>query len=314
MKNIDIHPVTVLKSTQFPLIEEYIEKLRENISASFPKLLFEGKHLDDTPFPEILREAKTFPMFYEKKLIVVKGYDKLGKNDLDLLMEYATSPASFSFLVLISQESKKTRRSLGKNIKLVDLDRGNVIDREIVRIAKNLGMDVSPRAVNFIKTTLGEDISIIKNELEKISFYIRDNRVIEEKDLKELMEKRSEETVFSLSTAVSNRDLRSSFKILKELEKSREDPVSILYMMAWRFRQIFKVSQLLNEGKSDEVIAKAIKTSRGAVFYIKKSARNFKEDDFGKILNLLEETDYKIKNSSTDKYILIEKLLIDVCK
>ena len=312
-KNIDIHPVTVLKSSHSLLIEEFVERLKKNLSANSPKLLFESRNLDEVSLLEIVEDAKTLPMFHEKKLIVAKGYDGLGKDDLDLLNEYAASPASVSVLVLLSQGSRKNRVKPAKSIKLVDLDSGSNFDREIKRLAERLGMVLAPGAVGFIKTMLGEDMNLIKNELEKISLYREGKKAIGEKDLRGLMEKRSTENVFSLSTALSNKDLRGSLRILRELEKNREDPLSILYMIAWRFRQIFKVSQYLKEGESDEGIAKAIKTSRGAVFYLKKSVRNFRENDLGRILGLIEETDYGIKNSSGNNYILLEKLLLGIC-
>ena len=312
-KNIDIHPVTVLKSSHSLLIEEFVERLKKKLSADSPKLLFESRNLDEVPLLEIVEDAKTLPMFHEKKLIVAKGYDGLGKDDLDLLNEYAASPASVSVLVLLSQGSRKNRVKPAKSIKLVDLDSGSNFDREIKRLAERLGMVLAPGTAGFIKTMLGEDMNLIKNELEKISLYREGKKAIGEKDLRGLMEKRSTENVFSLSTALSNRDLRGSLRILRELEKNREDPLSILYMIAWRFRQIFKVSQYLKEGESDEGIAKAIKTSRGAVFYLKKSVRNFRENDLGRILGLIEETDYGIKNSSGNNYILLEKLLLGIC-
>ena len=312
-KNIDIHPVTVLKSSHSLLIEEFVERLKKNLSANSPKLLFESRNLDEVSLLEIVEDAKTLPMFHEKKLIVAKGYDGLGKDDLDLLNEYAASPASVSVLVLLSQGSRKNRVKPAKSIKLVDLDSGSNFDREIKRLAERLGMVLAPGTAGFIKTMLGEDMNLIKNELEKISLYREGKKAIGEKDLRGLMEKRSTENVFSLSTALSNKDLRGSLRILRELEKNREDPLSILYMIAWRFRQIFKVSQYLKEGESDEGIAKAIKTSRGAVFYLKKSVRNFRENDLGRILGLIEETDYGIKNSSGNNYILLEKLLLGIC-
>ena len=312
-KNIDIHPVTVLKSSHSLLIEEFVERLKKNLSANSPKLLFESRNLDEVSLLEIVEDARTLPMFHEKKLIVAKGYDGLGKDDLDLLNEYAASPASVSVLVLLSQGSRKNRVKPAKSIKLVDLDSGSNFDREIKRLAERLGMVLAPGTAGFIKTMLGEDMNLIKNELEKISLYREGKKAIGEKDLRGLMEKRSTENVFSLSTALSNRDLRGSLRILRELEKNREDPLSILYMIAWRFRQIFKVSQYLKEGESDEGIAKAIKTSRGAVFYLKKSVRNFRENDLGRILGLIEETDYGIKNSSGNNYILLEKLLLGIC-
>ena len=312
-KNIDIHPVTVLKSSHSLLIEEFVERLKKNLSANSQKLLFESRNLDEVSLLEIVEDAKTLPMFHEKKLIVVKGYDGLGKDDLDLLNEYAASPASVSVLVLLSQGSRKNRVKPAKSIKLVDLDSGSNFDREIKRLAERLGMVLAPGTAGFIKTMLGEDMNLIKNELEKISLYREGKKAIGEKDLRGFMEKQSTENVFSLSTALSNRDLKGSLRILRELEKNREDPLSILYMIAWRFRQIFKVSQYLKEGESDEGIAKAIKTSRGAVFYLKKSVRNFRENDLGRVLGLIEETDYGIKNSSGNNYILLEKLLLGIC-
>lgn len=312
-KNTDAHPVTVLKSTQPLLVEEFIEKLREDLSAAFPKLLFETRNLDDVPLPEILEDARTLPMFHEKKLVVAKGYDGLGKDDLDLLNQYAGAPASSSVLVLLSEGSRKSRAKPASGIRLLDLDRGSSPEREIKRLAEKLGMSLAPGAAGFIKTMLGEDMNLVRNELEKISLYVDREKAIGEKELRGLMEKRSTENVFSLSTALSNRDLKGSLRILRELEKSREDPLSILYMIAWRFRQIFKVSQFLREGKSDEGIAKAIKTSRGAVFYLKKSVRNFRENDLGRILGLIEETDFGMKNSSGNNYILLEKLLLGIC-
>ena len=312
-KNTDVHPVAVVKSSQPLLAEEFIEKLKKELLAASPKLLFESRNLDDVSLSEIVEDARTLPMFHERKLIVAKGYDGLGKDDLDLLNKYAEAPASFSVLVLLSGGSRRGKAKTAKGIKLVDLDRGSNADREIRRIAKKLGMDISAGAVGFIKTMLGEDMNLIRNELLKISLYVEGEKTIGERDLRGLMEKRSTENVFSLSTALSNRDLRGSLRILRELERNREDPLSILYMIAWRFRQIFKVSQYLREGESDEGIAKAIKTSRGAVFYLKKSVRNFRENDLGRILGLIEETDYGIKNSSGNNYILLEKLLLGIC-
>ena len=303
----------MLKSTQPLLAEDFIEELKKKLSGDSPKLLVESRNLDDTSLQEIVEDARTLPMFHEKKLIVAKGYDGLGKDDLALLNEYAGAPASSSVLVLLSGGSRKGKTKPAKGIKLVDLDRGSNTEREIKRLGERLGISLTPGAVGFVKTMLGEDMNLIKNELGKISLYVQGKKTVGEKELRGLIEKRSTENVFSLSTALSNRDIKGSLRILRELERNREDPLSILYMIAWRFRQIFKVSQFLREGESDEAIAKAIKTSRGAVFYIKKSVRNFRENDLGRILGLIEETDFGIKNSSGNNYVLLEKLLLGIC-
>ncbi len=313
-ETVDIHPVIVVRSIQSVLVEEFINNLKEEISKDQRKLLFESRNMADTAFSEIVQEARTFPMFYEKKLIVVKGYDGFSKKDLKLLENYASAPSSFCVLALISQGARKTRTKVSKDIKIIDLDKGRVIDREIMRLAKKLGMNLSPDAVSFVKNMLGEDMNLIRNELEKISLYKGGKESVGEDDLKGFVEKRGTENVFSLSTALSNRDLKSSLRILRELEKSREEPLSMLYMIAWRFRQIFKVSQLIRDGKSNEEIAKAVKTSPGAVYYIKKSVKNFIQTDLERVLALIEQTDYGIKNnSSAVSYVLLERLVLSIC-
>ena len=170
-EKIDAHPVTVLKSSQPLLAEEFIEKLKKDLSAASPKLLFESRNLDDVSLQEIVEDARTMPMFHEKKLIVAKGYDGLGKDDLDLLDKYAAAPASFSVLVLLSEGSRRGRAKPAKSIRLVDLDSGSNVDREIRRLAEKLGVALAPGAVGFVKTMLGEDMNLIRNELEKISLY-----------------------------------------------------------------------------------------------------------------------------------------------
>ncbi len=312
-KTVDVHPVIAVRSSQSVLLEEFVENLKKTISKDQSKLLFESRHVDNTPFSEMIQEARTFPMFYEKKMVVVKGYDGFSKNDLKLLDNYASAPSSFCVLVLVSQGTRKTRTKTSKNIKMIDLDKGKVIDQEIARLAGKLGMKLTPGAVGFVKSMLGEDMNLIRNELEKISLYKGCEKSLDEDDLRGFVEKHSTENVFSLSTALSNRDLKRSMSILGELKKSREEPLSILYMIAWRFRQIFKASQLIQDGKSNNEIARALKTSPGAVYYIKKSAGNFIQTDIERVLALIEQTDYGIKNSSADSRVLIERLVLSIC-
>ena len=172
-KNIDAHPVTVLKSTQPLLAEDFIEELKKKLSTDSPKLLVESRNLDDTSLQEIVEDARTLPMFHERKLIVAKGYDGLGKDDLALLNEYAGAPASSSVLVLLSGGSRKGKTKPAKGIKLVDLDRGSNAEREIKRLGERLGISLTPGAVGFVKTMLGEDMNLVKNELGKISLYVQ---------------------------------------------------------------------------------------------------------------------------------------------
>ncbi len=47
--------------------------MKKELSTGSPKLLVENSNLDDTPLQEVVEDARTLPMFHEKKLIVAKG-------------------------------------------------------------------------------------------------------------------------------------------------------------------------------------------------------------------------------------------------
>ncbi|NIP31341.1 MAG: DNA polymerase III subunit delta [Candidatus Dadabacteria bacterium] len=306
-----LKPISILKSNQPISINEFINDIKEKISKNLYQSTFD---YEDTPFIDIIEEANSLPMFFDKKLITVKNFNDKNKSDIELLNNYCEKPSAFSNIVLITTSDQKTQK-IGsfKNTEVINLDSSTNFKSKVKNESQKLGIQLTTKAINALIGNLGEDLILIKNELQKISLYTKNKKTLDEKDILEFVNNIIYKDTFSLITSLSNRELKNSIKILKELEKKQEDPISILHLITWRVRQIFKMLELKKMNLKNEEIAKILKTSKGAVYYLEKSARNFKIGEMEKILERLHYTDFKLKNTSTDKYLIINRLVSEIC-
>lgn len=304
-------PVIIAVSNQNLLIENFISELKSNIEKDESKILFSTYYFDDMDMSEIVTNAKTASMFHKNKLIHVKNIDP--KKTAPLLDELTDNPQDFCKIVLSTDKISKEFSKFKDKISVVSLDSQSSFDSMVKEEAGKLNLEPSSKAIKTIISLLGENLNVIRNELEKIAAS-NIGQKISEKNIKEFIEKQNYDNSYSLLSAVAARDIKASIKILCELEKKKEDPIGILSLLSWRVRQIFKALELARDKKSNEEIAKSLKTSKGAVYYILKDCRNFKISELKKILESISEIDLKLKSSVEDNYILLGKLVTKICK
>lgn len=164
-----------------------------------------------------------------------------------------------------------------------------------------------------IHRLVGDDFTLINNELLKISSYFGNEKLIDEKDIENFILKRKEEDVFSLVNSISNGQLQSAVKILKNLEDQKYEPLSIVSTLSWRIRQIWQVKELISLNKSDDEIMKKMKISSGAVYYIKKQAANFSIKSLAEITSKLKKIDTELKSYNQNKYNLLSRFIVNLC-
>lgn len=304
-------PVIVAVSSQNLLIDNFIETLKSKVCEDESQLLFSTYYFEDSNFSEIVTNAKTPSMFHKNKIIHIKNADP--KKAVSLLDELTENPLDFCTTVISTEKTSKEFSKFKNKITVLNLDPQKSFDSEIKKEADKLNLHLSPKAIKSLVSLLGENLNVIKNELEKISLSNAGSKNFSEKDIINMIEKQNFDTTFSLLSAVSAKDIKTSLKILSELEKKKEDPIGILSLLGWRIRQIFKTIELKNENKSNEEIAKSLKTSKGAVYYILKDCRNFKIYEMKKIVNLINETDIKLKSTVENKYIVLGQLIRKIC-
>lgn len=313
-RNNKISPVMLYQGTQSILIEREIEEIRKIISEKYPGLNYLTFHLDTGPIEKVIETANTVSMFGEKKLLVVKNSESLKSKDLGILNSYIDLPSPDTCIILISKEHNKPKLKTNSNLLTRNFNKINMVESKIQKEAETLGVNITMKACNEIHRLIGDDFTLINNELVKISNYFGNKKLIDEKDVEKFILKRNDEDIFNLVNSISNREPRSAARILRNLENQNYEPLSIVSTLSWRIRQIWQVKELLNMNKSDNEIAEKLKISSGAVYYIKKQAGNFSIKSLSEMIEGLKTLDTELKSYSQDKYNLISRFIIGTCR
>ncbi len=310
----NIKPVYLLAGPQSLLIERYIEEIKLVIGEKHPGYQLYTYHTESDSIEEILGNASNYSIFGETKLIVVKKSEKLKKEQILKIENYISSPSSDCYIVFYSNETNKPKFKKHSNFELKTFKSVDQIEKRVINEAELLGIRLTPKAAHEIQKLIGDDLKAINNELLKISQYFLNKEVIDDKDIQGFISKRVHEDIFQLINSIAGKDKKSSMTVLNELKNINYDPVSVVSTLSWRFRQIWHLKELLNSNIAENEVIKELKISSGALFYLKKQAGNFNFQSLSQNITLLSKLDKEIKSYSQDKYNLISRFVLQVCR
>ncbi len=310
----DPAPVLVFTGDQSYLIEKAVSELRQKLLGPSGDINYIVFHGESASGKEIADNASTYPMFSKKKLIVVKNADKLSAKELTALEPYISSPSPAACLVLIFSEGKKPRLGGGKNVSVFDftLGKGDAMSA-VKEEARRLGYEITNAGAETLIGLVGDDLQEIHNELIKISIYKGDKKTIGPNDVESLTSKTKFADIYQLINAVSKRDKRTAHMVLSDLEAAGEEPLSILGLLTWRFRLIWRAKELLDKKTPQAEMIKELKISPGQYYYLSEDLKKFTYEDIARIMEALAECDRKLKLSYVPKSFVLTKLVLELC-
>lgn len=315
LDNNVVRPVYFFTGGQAFLIEQAIDRLKKHIFIKNPELNYSLFHGDTTSADDIISLAETYPMFGNKRLILLKNAEKLPTNELKPFEKYFQSPSSFTCLVFQFNDTKSIENTNNENIFIVDttVDKNN-LHSAISEIAADYGHEITKEAVLRLTSLLGENLQDIKTEIEKLSLYAAGKKKIDANDVERITEKIKFENIFQLLNAIAKKDKKNTLRALLDLESKSEDPVSILNMLSWRFRLIWRVKELIEKRFTRDQILKEVKISSGALYYAQEQAKNLTFGEIREIMKSLYQVDKKLKTSYAPGHQILTKLVLEMCR
>ena len=188
--------------------------------AGFNLTVFYGK---DADWAEVINACRRYPMFAERQVVLLKEAQQM--KDLEKLEAYFEKPLA-STIFIVGYKGK----TLDKRIKLYKLIKqcAEILHSEKVRdyklaewiteflLAK--GYKSSAKAVGLLEEHIGNDLSRIANEIEKLSLNLKGKKEISEDDIEKFIGISKEYNVFELQAAIGKKDLAKAIKILNYFE------------------------------------------------------------------------------------------------
>jgi DNA polymerase III delta subunit len=263
----------------------------------------------------------------EKRVVLVEHAESLARTEV--VGRFPEDAA----LVLVAPEAMKSSRSRARRPKtpgendaaLLDAveKAGGTVERydrlqpgEIARWissrAKLVGVTLRPDGLDALGTTLGSDSERIENELQKLAAWAN-GQAVTAVDVRSLVSGAIESDVFELTKAVVRRDVRAAAPLLERLLAEGSAPQQLLALLLWQFRVLLFASRDPKPAEAEKM-AKAIRSSSGAILRYTQYARGLAPSDIARAYESMYACDVSIKTgrAESDEAALL-LCVMDLC-
>jgi DNA polymerase-3 subunit delta len=252
-------------------VVDYAEHhLLSEAEAGFNLTVFYGR---DANWPDVVNACCRYPMFADKQVVLLKEAQHM--KDIDKLEPYISRPlASTIFVVSYKEKKLDGRTALSKALKdkpgIEVLTTKKLRDNQLAEWTSELvvskGFTLSPKALALIVENIGNDLTRIESEIEKLSVNLGERKKITEDDVEKYVGISKEYNMFELQDAFGRRDLAKAIRIIQYFETNpKAYPIQLILPTVYAF--FSKCFMAFSSPGADE---KAIAATLGvAPFFVK---------------------------------------------
>lgn len=303
------------------LIQEEIKKIIEK--DKIEEININKYNLENNMIDNVLEDATTISLFQDKKVIIVENAyifsgttnKKLPEQNTDLLLDYLNHPNPNTVLIftLIKDKidtRKKITTLMKKNGTIKEFNTVSNINNWITKELEPYQMD--KKEIEYFINRVGNNLSILKEEIDKLKLYKDNEKVITQKDIEQLTHKNIDTDIFKLIDSILSTRKKEALESLEEMMKYGEEPIAIIIMLANQFRIMYQSKQLLKKGYSEREIANLLEIHEFRVKKALEKGRKYSSDEILKKLEDLADLDYQIKSGQLDKNIGLELFILNM--
>lgn len=289
------------------VFSDYIEaNLLSEGEKGFNQTVLYGR---DTDIITVLNAAKRFPMMSEYQLVLIKeaqdmkwGKESEDKKAGDPFLAYLEKPLASTILVFCYKHGKfdkrkKTYKAIEKNG--VVFESATIYDNKVPAwvedFAREKAYRINPKASALIAEYLGNDLSKISNELEKLMLNIPKGNEITPEDVQNNIGISKEYNVFELQDALAKRDVLKANRIVGYFASNpKANPIQLVLgaLNTW-FTKILKYHYIAD--KSPQNLARELGVNPYFVKDYDQAAKAFNITRTFEIISFLREYDLKTK-------------------
>lgn len=329
IKSGDLLPVYLIKGNENYLKQKYANLLAEGVVP--PGLEAFNYHKlkgEDTNVDEIADCVEMLPAMCERSCVFVHDFDfdSLGEVDREKLIQlFSDLPDTCVLIFWQDTKGFSTKTKAAKEIlKLIDQS-GAVVElntrgqSDLVRFigneCKNRGRSISAASAQYLLDSVGEDMSNLINEIEKLCNYCSDT--ITNEDIDKLAIKSVEATAFKMVDALLAGQFDKAFTSLQILLEQRTEPVMILGAIVSTYVDMYRAKVAEQQGASATVLKQMYPVAYKSDFKLRnasKRARKYSMEGIRRSLEVLAKADKKLKFSFDNTSLVFEKLIIELWK
>lgn len=279
--------------------------------------------LENTDLGSIILSCNSLSLFSNHKNIVVENSyiftstinKKLPEQNIDVLDKYIDNiNKDVNLIFVIEKDKLDDRKKIVKKIK----EKGKIIDcntkKNNISIVKEFfdRYKISDEDIKYLIDRVGDNLSIIYQESEKLKIYKIDDKVIDKNDIDMITTKAYDLDIFHLIENIVLKNKEKALESYNELIKNGEEPIKIIILLSNQFRLIFQSKKLYMMGYSELNISQKLKVHPYAIKKALEKTRNFKEEKLIDYLYKLAILDENIKKGKIDANTGLELFIINL--
>jgi DNA polymerase-3 subunit delta len=292
-------PVYWLEGEEEYYINEVMEFAEHQIlpeeEKAFNLSVFYGK---DADWADVVNACRRYPMFAERQVVLLKEAQQM--RDISKLEPYIQQPLNSTVFVVSYKDKKVDGRSkLAKLLK----DKGELLstkkmyDNQLPEwVTEQLaarGLTIQQKALYLLIDHIGNDLTRIKSELDKIQINLGSQKTIHEDDIENFVGISKEYNAFELQSALARKDAEKAFRIVQYFENNpKAAPIQLvlpaLYSFFSKVYMIFGIA-----GPDEKTTAAALGVSPFFVKDFLVAAKNYGFSGTEKALLLLHQYNLK---------------------
>ncbi|MFT3844190.1 MAG: DNA polymerase III subunit delta [Lacibacter sp.] len=224
--------------------------------ASFNLTIFYGK---DSNWADVVNACMRYPMFGDKQVVILKEAQQM--KEIDKLENYIDKPLPSTIFIVAHKEKKVDGRSkLAKLLKekAVLLTTKKMYDNELPSWTQDYiegkGYQPTQKAIQLLVDHIGNDLSRIANEVEKVILNLGTRTNITEDDIENFVGISKEYNVFELQNAVGKKNLAKALQIVQYFEGNpKAAPIQLVLPSLYSY--FSKVFMLFGAQGDDKAVA-----------------------------------------------------------
>lgn len=312
------------------LLEQQLNKIKKNFGETIKGINY--IYIDENSVQELIADIETPAFGYPSKLIIARetgifkrevkgrsgGASKELKDKINTYLKENVDMINES-VILVFVENQAEKNSIYNTIEKIgtvcnfEEQKPFQIIKRLKAICNAYKVNVDENTLQYLIESCGTNMQDLINEIRKLIEYAGENGTIQKKDIDKLCIKKIESIIFDLTDNLGQKKVKEAMEVLYNLIASKEPIQKILITLYNHFKKLYFVKLAIYYNKD---IAQSLQLKPNQMFLVNKyklQAKGFKTSELKKIIQELEELDYKYKIGLIDLNVGLEAILCAYC-
>ena len=319
LESKEFHAIYFLYGDEPYLINQCVDRFKYAVldenTIDFNYSLF---YANDSDINTIRDTVETLPVFAANRLIILKNAHELKDSELIQLEPLLENPVESSVLVIFAEKIDKRKKA----IKIL-LDKAHCVEFKkpydnqlpqwISHLCQNLDLRISTEAIHRLHRLVGNNLTELDNQIQKIQQFISGRKNIELADVNAVVSFSREESIFDFTKAIGQKDRVKALEQLVSLLDQGQNEVGIVSLLARHVRLLVTVRHGMDQGIGGAKLASLAQVPSYFIESYCDQARVWPVRKLEEALIVLHETDKALKTSPISSHIWLENMVLKSC-